>query len=87
LVISDGLTHEKIKPREMVISWLPGFLKGYDFSLEQGVVSNAQNFRSIPSRTVPLLHSAWISGRLLSKHLRRIFKLSPAEIKLETFML
>jgi predicted O-methyltransferase YrrM len=55
ICISDGLTHEKTRPAEMVIGWLPSFLKGYDFSLEQGMVSDAalrNGFRSVYKRTM-----------------------------------
>jgi hypothetical protein len=57
ICISDGLTHEKTRPAEMVIGWLPSFLKGYDFSLEQGMVSDAalrNGFRSVYKRTMNL---------------------------------
>jgi hypothetical protein len=53
--ISEGLTHEKTRPAEMVIGWLPSFLKGYDFSLEQGAVSDAalrNGFRSVYKQTM-----------------------------------
>jgi predicted O-methyltransferase YrrM len=55
ICISDGLTHEQTRPAEMVIGWLPSFLKGYDFSLEQGMVSDAalrNGFRSVYQRTM-----------------------------------
>jgi cyclopropane fatty-acyl-phospholipid synthase-like methyltransferase len=34
--ISEGLTHEKTRPKEMAVSWLPSLLSGYDFCLAQG---------------------------------------------------
>ncbi|WP_291353146.1 methyltransferase [Desulfosporosinus sp.] len=58
MCISEGLTSEKTSPREMVVSWLPYFLKGRDFSLEQGEVSNSAlriGFRSIYKQTLDLL--------------------------------
>lgn len=41
ICISEGLTHEGTQPKEMVVAWLPTFLQGFDFSLEQGEVSEA----------------------------------------------
>jgi hypothetical protein len=55
ICISEGLTHERTRPAEIAVSWLPCFLKGYDFSLEQGVVSDAvlrNGFRSVYKRTM-----------------------------------
>jgi hypothetical protein len=53
--ISEGLTQERTRPADIAISWLPSFLKGYDFSLEQGAVSDAalrNGFRSVYKRTM-----------------------------------
>jgi predicted TPR repeat methyltransferase len=58
LCISEGLTHEKTKPKEMAMGWLPGFLNGRDFSLEQGEISDAAlrcGFRSVYKRTMNLI--------------------------------
>ncbi|GAA0738857.1 class I SAM-dependent methyltransferase [Clostridium oceanicum] len=54
MCISEGLINEKTKPKEMVVGWLPSFLKGYDFSLEQGEVSDAilrNGFENVYKRT------------------------------------
>lgn len=39
MCISEGLTHEATRSKEMVVSWLPSVLKGFDFRLKQGTVS------------------------------------------------
>ncbi|MTI60058.1 MAG: class I SAM-dependent methyltransferase [Firmicutes bacterium] len=54
MCISEGLTNERTKPKEMVVGWLPSFLKGYDFSLEQGEVSDVvlrNGFKNVYKRT------------------------------------
>lgn len=43
MCISERLTHEKTRPKEVAVSWLPSFLKGCDFSLEQGEISDARS--------------------------------------------
>ena len=56
--ISEGLTHEETKPKEMVAAWLPSFLRGFDFSLKQGEISDASlrnGFRSVYKQTVNML--------------------------------
>lgn len=58
MCISEGLTHERTRPKEMIISWLPSFLSGCDFSLEQGEISNAiirNGFKSVYNRTIKLI--------------------------------
>ncbi len=60
MCISDGLTEEGTKPKEMVINWLPYRLKGQDFGLEQGEVSNAAlrcGFTNVYKRTVSMMVS------------------------------
>lgn len=58
MCISDGLTHENTRPKEMIVSWLPSFLKGCDFSLKQGEISDAvlrSGFKSVYKRTASML--------------------------------
>ncbi len=58
MCISDGLTHEETRPKEMVAAWLPSLLKGFNFSLKQGEVSDAvlrNGFRSVYKQTVNML--------------------------------
>lgn len=58
LSISDGLTHDDTKPAEMVASWLPMRLKGYDVALRQSEVSRAAlqaGFKSVYKQTLNLL--------------------------------
>lgn len=58
LCISEGLTAEKTGPGDMVAAWLPSSLKGRDFSLAQGEVSDAalrNGFRSVYKRTMHLI--------------------------------
>jgi len=58
LCISEGLTLEKTGPRDMVVAWLPSSLKGCDFSLMQGEVSDAalrSGFRNVYKRTMHLI--------------------------------
>jgi hypothetical protein len=58
LCISEGLTAEKTRPGDMVVPWLPSSLKGCDFSLAQGEVSDAalrNGFRSVYKRTMRLI--------------------------------
>lgn len=58
MCISEGLTHEDTNPQEIVVSWLPSLLKGFDFSLQQGEVSDAAlriGFKSVYKQTVSLL--------------------------------
>lgn len=58
MCISEGLTNETIRPKDMVIEWLPSYLKGFDFSLKQGEVSDAalrNGFRSVYKQTLRLL--------------------------------
>jgi predicted O-methyltransferase YrrM len=60
MCISDGLTEEGTKPKEMVINWLPYRLKGLDFGLEQGEVSNVAlrcGFTNVYKRTVSMIVS------------------------------
>jgi hypothetical protein len=57
ICISEGLTHEKTRPKLMV-GWLPSFLQGCDFSLAQGEISDAalrNGFRSVYKRTMDLI--------------------------------
>lgn len=58
MCISEGLTHEKTRPKQMVVSWLPSYLKGCDFSLDQGEISNAAlkiGFKSVHKQTLYML--------------------------------
>ncbi|MDD4843256.1 MAG: class I SAM-dependent methyltransferase [Anaerotignum sp.] len=58
MCISDGLTCEDTSPKNMVISWLPSVLKGFDFQLRQGEVSDAalrNGFRSVYKQTISML--------------------------------
>lgn len=58
ICISEGLTHEKTGPKGMAIGWLPSFLHGHNFSLEQGEISDAAlrcGFRSVYKRTMNLI--------------------------------
>lgn len=58
MCISEGLTHGDTSPKEMVVSWLPSLLKGFDFRLQQGEVSDAalrNGFRSVYKQTVSML--------------------------------
>lgn len=58
MCISDGLTNEKTQPKNMVIGWLPNNLKGNDFSLEQGEISDAalrNGFKSVYKQSLSLL--------------------------------
>lgn len=55
MCISEGLIDEQTKPKEIIIGWLPSFLKGYDFSLVQGEVSDAalrNGFKNVHKRTI-----------------------------------
>lgn len=58
MCISAGFTHERTRPQDMVIGWLPSFLQGLDFSLEQGEISAAalrNGFKSVHKQTVNTL--------------------------------
>lgn len=58
MCISEGLREERTKPKEMVINWLPSCLKGCNFGLEQGEVSDAalrNGFKNVYKRTVNML--------------------------------
>lgn len=58
LCISDGITHENTRPKEMIVSWLPYHLKGCDYGLKQGEVSEAAlraGFASVYKQTVNML--------------------------------
>lgn len=58
ICISEGLTFEKTRPKDMVVAWLPSSLKGCDFSLAQGEVSDAalrNGFRNVYKRTMHLI--------------------------------
>lgn len=55
IVFSDGLSAEKTKPADMVISWLPSSLMGQDFSFEEDVLPNAMlaaGFTSVRTKTL-----------------------------------
>jgi SAM-dependent methyltransferase len=55
MCISEGLVNERTKPKEIIIGWLPSFLKGCDFSLVQGEVSDAalrNGFKNVHKRTI-----------------------------------
>ncbi|WP_027398998.1 class I SAM-dependent methyltransferase [Anaerovorax odorimutans] len=57
MCISEGLTCEDTKPKEIVVSWLPSFLKGFDFSLRQGEVSDSAlrcGFKTVYKQTVSM---------------------------------
>lgn len=58
MCISEGLTDEETRPKEMVVSWLPSVLRGFDFQLKQGEVSDAMlrnGFRNVFKQTVSML--------------------------------
>lgn len=58
MCISEGLIDEETRPKEMVVSWLPSVLKGFDFHLKQGEVSDAMlrnGFRNVFKQTVSML--------------------------------
>jgi SAM-dependent methyltransferase len=58
MCISEGLTDENTRPKEMVVSWLPSVLRGFDFQLKQGEVSDAMlrnGFRNVFKQTVSML--------------------------------
>lgn len=58
MCISEGLTHENTRPKEITVAWLPSFLKGFDFSLKQGEVSDSalrNGFKSVYKRTASML--------------------------------
>jgi len=58
LSISDGMTHQDTRPKEMTASWLPSLLRGLDFRMRQGQVSEAalQNgFCSVYKQTINML--------------------------------
>ncbi|QOR34851.1 hypothetical protein IMX26_15525 [Clostridium sp. 'deep sea'] len=53
--ISDGIVEEGTKPESMVLSWLPSCLKGVNFHLHQGEVSEAalkSGFKSFTRETI-----------------------------------
>lgn len=55
MCISDGITHENTGPKEIIVSWLPNQLKGCDYGLKQGEVSEAALravFTSVYKQTV-----------------------------------
>ncbi len=57
MCISEGLTEDMTKPCEMVAAWLPSRLRGYDFALRQGEISDAavrSGFKSVYKRTLNL---------------------------------
>lgn len=58
MCISEGLTDENTKPKEIIAAWLPSSLKGFDFSLKQGEISDAMlrnGFKSVYKRTASML--------------------------------
>jgi len=53
--LSDGLTCERIKPENYVLSTLPSALMGQDMGIDQGVIADAMlraGFKSVRSRTI-----------------------------------
>ncbi|QZY55927.1 methyltransferase family protein [Crassaminicella profunda] len=55
MAISEGLVEEGTKPEQMVLGWFPSVLKGVDFHLDQGQVSEAalrSGFKSATRKTI-----------------------------------
>jgi ubiquinone/menaquinone biosynthesis C-methylase UbiE len=58
MCISEGLTEEGTKPTEMIFNWLPNRLKGRDFGLKQGEISDSalrNGFKNVYKRTVNMM--------------------------------
>jgi predicted TPR repeat methyltransferase len=55
LVLHEGLTHERTKPDDMVLSMMPPALTGQDMRFDQGFIADSMlrvGFKSVRSRTL-----------------------------------